>query len=510
MLESLNGNINTIGKLLRLTAEKYGSKPCIKYLRNEEVVEVSYKDFFVNSFKAALYLKSKISERKHIAVIGKTSYEFLIYLNAVYISGNVAVVLSDDRKMEDTVSLLKDSDSEVLLYGSSIRNHLDFIQKECPMSFTLDMEDENLFADICSKEYPTREFEKDFENPEDCASIIYTSGTSGVSKGAMLSSNAIVSNVFYREMSFEGEHVALNVLPLHHIFSFSCDYLKNLKDGVTICLNGDISNINSNLLLFEPSFIRLVPMMVETLVRRMRIIKKNSPELSPREAAERVFGKNLRNIIASGAKLNAVMAKELEEAGITIRQGYGMTETGPRISVPDGKTCADSGGRVISICNVRIENGEIQVQSPSLMMGYYKKSEETAKVFTQDGWFRTGDIGYMTPDRELFITGRLKNIIVLSNGENVSPEEIEKNFSSEQLIKEILVFEEKGKIAADIYPDYDYAKKNGITDIDSAVNSIVDKINSQDIDAREIARIHIKTEPLPKTSTGKIIREKGE
>ena len=510
MLESLNGNINTIGKLLRHAAEQYGNKPCIRYLRNNEIIEASYKDFFTHSFKAALYLRSKISERKHIAVTGKTSYEFLVYLNAVYISGNVAVVLSDERKIEDTVSLLKDSDSEVLLYGSTIRNHMNLIQSKCPISFTLDMEDKALFADICNTEYPEEDFENDFENPEDCASIIYTSGTSGVSKGAMLSSNAIVSNVFYREMSFEGEHVALNVRPLHHIFSFSCDYLKNLKDGVTICLNGDISNINSNLLLFEPSFIRLVPMMVETLVRRMRIVKKTNPELNPREAAEKVFGRKLKNIIASGAKLNSVMAQELEEAGITIRQGYGMTETGPRISVPDGKTCADSGGRVISICDVRIENGEIQVKSPSLMMGYYKKEEETAKVFTEDGWFRTGDIGYLTDDRELFITGRLKNVIVLSNGENVSPEEIERNFSAEQLIKEILVYEEKGKIAADIYPDYDYASKNDITDIETAVSSIVDKINALDIDAREIAKIYITDNPLPKTSTGKIIRKKGD
>ncbi len=509
MSKDLCGSTNTITKLLRHTAEKYGNKPCIKYIKDDEVISVSYKNFFLHSTAVASYIKEKHPERCHVAIIGKTDYEFLVSLNAVFISGNVAVPLADDRRIEETAALLNDSDAQMLLYNAGVGAQLDELKQNCPQLNTfVDMGDKalfaKLFADAENQPLPSPEHEQ----PEECAAIIYTSGTSGASKGAMLTSHALVSNVFYREMSFEGEHVALNVLPLHHIFCFSCDYLKNLKDGVTLCLNGDISNITQNLLRFEPTFIRLVPMMVETLVRRMRIIKRNNPDLSPTEAAHRVFGRRLRNIIASGASLNASMASELEEAGITIRQGYGMTETGPRIAVPDGKTCAASGGRVISICDVRIKDGEIQVKSPSLMTGYYKKPEETAEVFTEDGWFRTGDMGRLTEDRELFITGRLKNIIVLSNGENVSPEEIEKKFAHIPLVKEILVFAHKDRIAADIYPDAEYAEKSGITDIEGEISRIVEEINAQDIDAREIAVINIQDSPLPKTPTGKIIRHK--
>ena len=292
------------------------------------------------------------------------------------------------------------------------------------------------------------------------------------------------------------------------IFSFSCDYLKNLKDGVCICLNSSLAALNEELLLFRPTVLRLVPTVADSLLRRVRILRKREPSLSPRAAAERVFGSGIRNIIVSGASYSAANDREFAEMGITVRQGYGMTETGPRIAVPDGRTCAASGGRIISICQVRLQNGEIQVKSPSLMTGYYKREEETRAMFTEDGWLRTGDLGRITPDNELFIIGRLKNVIILGNGENVSPEEVESAYFTEPLVAEIEVFEADGKIAAEIWPDEAYARSAGITDIEAAVRALVERKNKENIAAREIDCVFLRKEPLPKTETGKIKRRK--
>lgn len=505
-----DNDVLTVRDLLLWTAERYEDKPCIKYVEQDNVITKSYREMCEDSFAVCRYIREMFKERLHVVIIGKTNYEYISCLNGIFVGGNVAVPMAYDMTPEDTAQQINDSDAQLVFYDGAFADRAEATFALCPkLKKTIDITDKKLFRDIY-KNYNAESDKAQLSDveidPDDCTVIIYTSGTTGEKKGAMLSSRAIISNVYYKELSYEGENVALNVLPMYHIFCFSCDYLKNLKDGVNICLNGDIANINANLLRFEPTVVRMVPMVLESLVRRVHIVMRTNPELSIKEAGERVLGRRLRNIIAAGAALSPAVADEFEQMGINIRQGYGMTETGPRISVPDGKTCATSCGRIISICKVRIENGEIQVKSPSLMMGYYKRPEETKAVFTEDGWFKTGDMGRISPDNELFITGRLKNVIILSNGENVSPEEIEKKFIGEPLIKEILVYEDNGKIAAQIYPDFDLAEKTGVSDIAAALQKLVDDKNAADAASREIDKIVVREIPLERTSTGKIIR----
>lgn len=248
----------------------------------------------------------------------------------------------------------------------------------------------------------------------------------------MLSTNALVGNIMYKEYIniFSERTSTLSVLPMHHIYCFSGDYLKNLCDGVQVCLNGNLSDIVPNLERFEPNAMRVVPMIAQHLLQRIKITAAKNPDITPAEAAKIVLGKNLNWIVSGGAYLDPLLVEEYDKLGIMLRQGYGMTEVGCRISVPDRGVSTESVGRVINICDVRTENGEIQIKTPTIMLGYYKMPEETAKMFTEDGWFRTGDIGYVTEDRQLFITGRVKNLIILSSGENVSPEAIEKKFKN--------------------------------------------------------------------------------
>lgn len=505
----ITGGINTIGKMLRHTAESFEEKPAVKYRENGEIVSKSYRKFYEDSLSVGAYIKGICEERMHIALITKTNYEFLTAMNGVFISGNVAVPFAPDIPVSEAVELLDDCDASLVITDFNAFKSEEEIFSLCPkVKYVFDVSNKEKFSEIYDRKGISEKYLRLYdENPEECTAIIYTSGTTGRRKGAMLSSGAIMSNIFFKEMNFEGNHVALNVLPMHHIFSFSCDYLKNLKDGVTICLNIEKSQIMNDFLTFEPSVVRLVPMIFDTLVRRVRMIRKRQPQLTPREAAEKVFGRRLHSVIISGAAFSPEAEKEFEEMGLEVRQGYGMTETGPRIAVPNGRTCIKSGGGVISICDVRIVDGEIQVKSPSLMTGYYKRPEETAAVFTEDGYLRTGDLGYMTEDGELFVTGRLKNIIILSNGENVSPEEIEKKYIISPLIKEIIVYEKDGKIAADIFPDYDYAKAEGI-DIEKAINELVREENAKDVAAHEIDFVQITDKPFPKTSTGKTIRKR--
>lgn len=506
-MEDITGGINTIGKVLRYTAQTYEDKTAIKYMTAEGLKEHSYRSFYEDSLSVGAYLKTLCPDKMHIALIAATNYRFLTAINASMLSGNVAVPFAPDIAKEEAVMLLDDCDASFVITDFQSFESADEIFTRCPkVKFVLDIRDDEKFSAIYSRECVDEIYLDIFDEKDETAAIIYTSGTTGRRKGAVLSSYALVSNIFFKEMNFEGDNVALNVLPLHHIFSFSCDYLKNLKDGVTICLNLEKSRIFNDFLTFEPSVVRLVPMIFDAMCRRVRMIRKRRKDLSPREAAEQVFGRRLHSVIISGAAFSPEAETEFVEMGLEVRQGYGMTETGPRIAVPDGKTCIQSGGRVISICQARIVDGEIQVKSPSLMTGYYKLPKETEEVFTEDGYLRTGDLGRLTEDNELFITGRIKNVIILSNGENVSPEEIEIKYVVNPLVREIIVYENNGGIAAKIYPDFEYAEKNGIN-VEEAINELVRQQNAEDIAAREIDKVEIVNEPLPKTKTGKILRK---
>lgn len=508
-----DNDVLTVRQLLDWTEKEYGDKTCIKYFRDGEIKVKTYRDMCQDSYSMARYIRSLNPERMHIALIAKTNYEYISCLNGIFMSNNVAVPMAYDASPEDTAVLINDADVEMVFFDDSYSHNEEALRKLCPkVKYYIDLSNPGFFENIY-KSYNSESknaYLSDVNiDPDDCTIIIYTSGTTGTRKGAMLSSRAVISNVYYKEKAFDStSKVTLNVLPMYHIFCFSCDYLKNLKDGATICLNGDIKNINENLLRFNPHFMRMVPMVLESLLRKTRIIRKSHPELSPREAAEQVFGKNLTHIIAGGAPLSGKVSKEFEDMGIAVRQGYGMTETGPRISVPDGKTCGSSVGRVISTCRVRIKDGEIQVKSPSLFMGYYKRPEETEKVFTDDGWLRTGDMGRLTDDNELFITGRLKNIIILSNGENVSPEELEKKFADEPMVKEVVVYGEGNSIVAEVYPDFDHAARSGVSDIQKYMDEAIDRINASGSASHIIDRAVIRNEPFMRTSTGKIVRPK--
>lgn len=505
--------VKTVRDLIDRSARLYGSKPFIKYQNGDEIIEKSFETLRENSLAICRYIRSVCPDRMHIAIIGKTSYEYITALTGILVSGNVFVPFAPNTSVEEAVELFEDGDIDALFYENAYESRAKEIAEKCGRLKTLvNMGDAAWFADIYEKYSENSEFASLSEIELDsskCAAIIYTSGTTGVRKGVMLSSDNLIANITYPELELDKSDVLLSVLPMHHIFCISCDYFRPLLDGLTVCLNGEMSNIGRSLAAFRPTTMRAVPMIYETLIRKVNILHKKFPDLEPRKVAEMVFGKNIKWLAVGGAYLGPGLVDEYKKYGIMLRQGYGMSETSPKITTADfSDNHTDSSGKLLkSIFDVRIVDGEIQVKGRSVMLGYYKKPEETAAVFTEDGYLKTGDLGRFSEDgTHLYVTGRLKNLIILSNGENISPEELEAKFVDEKVIKEIIVSAENDRIIAEVYPDAEYAAAMGIDDIKAYLKGKIKEANRGEKPEREIAKLRLRETPFPKTTTNKIKR----
>ena len=269
-----------------------------------------------------------------------------------------------------------------------------------------------------------------------------------------------------------------------------------------------MTKLAAHILLFEPTVMRMVPMMAKGLYNRIAIMSRQQPGKSLFQIKEEVLGKRLHKVVSGGGYLAPELAANYSRLGISIAQGYGMSECSPKISSPDWNRPdkVASVGKLVEGCQVRIVDEEIQVKSPSVMMGYYKEPDKTAEAITEDGWLCTGDIGYLDEEGFLYLTGRKKNLIILSNGENVAPEQLENLFEDERLIEDILVFGEDDAICAEVYPNFKYAEAANISDIEGTVQEIIKKHNQKLPSYKRIMQCRIREVPFAKTSSKKIIR----
>ena len=245
-------------------------------------------------------------------------------------------------------------------------------------------------------------------------------------------------------------------------------------------------------------------MIAASVLNRMNQMAEKIPIKSLSE--KKYSAKTFSVIYTGGAYLSPEIIIGYREFGIEIAQGYGMTECSPRICTGvKGCTHLESVGRIVPGCEVKItDEHEIWVKSPSVMQGYYHNPEETANSLTPDGWLKTGDLGWQDDDGYLYITGRKKNLIILSNGENVSPEEIENQFAYFAPIKEIVVYAENGQIIAEVFPNPDYISD----DIQAEIQAKIDEVNDKFPPAKQIVKLVIREKEFPKTASKKIIRAK--
>ena len=338
--------------------------------------------------------------------------------------------------------------------------------------------------------------------PEDLATIMFTSGTTGKSKGVMLTHRNLAENATAQDMGYEPGMVIMTVLPIHHAYCLSMDILKGTSIGVVICINDSLLRVAKNIKLFEPNMILMVPLMIETLAKKLE-----ETVLIPAPLIKaKVFGKQFHTICSGGAYLNPSYIDLFKKYGITILQGYGMTECAPVISTNCNSAKKDGSiGRCMPNCEAKIVDEEIWVKGSSVMQGYYKMPEETAETL-EDGWLKTGDLGYMDEDGFLFLTGRKKNLIITRNGENVSPEEIENKLGANRLVQEVLVRDSEGLIEAEIFPDLEYASKKRIKDLEGELQKIIDEYNKTAPLYKRVFKLKVRDVEFEKNTTKKIKR----
>ena len=504
-------NVHTLYDLLETAAVDYENQVFLRYEKDGIIYEKGYRTFAMDTRAVTAWMAHKneeVGRKLHVALLGKCSYEYLTVLMGVANAGSIAVPLDVQLSKESLEENLRRAEVDILFFDYDYLSDAEYLKERI----------ENIQGIICiqqrkahfstpqiHREYRTPAFDVEV-NPDDCAVVIFTSGTTGHGKGVMLSHANLLDNLF---SSDDGQETCLSVLPIHHVFCISGDLLLTLRYGSTLCLCDDVTKFLYYIDLFQPTMLRIVPMMAKMLLNRVAITSKKHPERDLEHVKAQIMGSRLHKIVSGGGYLSETLAKGLAELGVVTGQGYGMSECAPKISSPDygNMDKLASVGKPVRGCQIRFVDGEIQVKSPSVMMGYINDPELTAEAITEDGWLCTGDLGYMDDDGFLYLNGRKKNLIILSNGENVSPELIENNFDGERLIGDIIAFGDGDTISAEVYPNFEYAQVHGIRDIQGALNQIVAKHNELLPSYAKISQCIVRNQPFKKTSSKKIIRK---
>ena len=508
----MNGQIETIKDIIDYAAEEYGPQAAFRYKVRKEVADRTYQDLKRDSEAFGNALISFGMQGKHVAVIGPTTYEWVVSYFGTADSGGVVVPLDAQLPAADLCELLDRADIEVLVYDELRKDAAAMAGEKCPkIRYFISMQaaesrDAGDGREILSLHTLLGEKEGELQfspDPDSLCAILFTSGTTGRSKGVMLTHRNLADNAVCLDMGIPAGTVSMTVLPIHHAYCFTMDILKGLSIGLTICINDSIMHVAKNMKLFQPEIILMVPMIVESVYRKLQ----EAGGLIPRKlVAKAAFGGKLKTICSGGAYLAPELVRAFADYGITVLQGYGMTECSPVISTNlSGDSREGSVGRLLPNCEAKAVDGELWVRGSSVMRGYYKMPEETAETL-RDGWLRTGDLGYVDEDGFVFLTGRSKNLIILKNGENISPEELENELAKSPLVREVLVREWDNVIQAVIFPDQEYADKKRIRDVPGRLQELVDEYNAGLPLYKKIRSLKVRDQEFEKTTSKKIKR----
>lgn len=489
----------TMKDIVEFGAETYKSQSAFRYKVRKTVVSKTYEDVKRDCESLSSILEYLHMIGKHVAVIGPTSYEWIISYFGIVNSGGVVVPVDAQLPAGEICSLLDRADVSMLIYDELRADAAELAMKTCD-KLTKAVSMQVHLPKLLTEHGGPYSAELD---PDRLCAILYTSGTTGPSKGVMLTHRNLADNATCLDMKIPAASVSMTLLPIHHAYCFTMDILKALFIGMTICINDSIMHVSKNIKLFKPDIILLVPMVIQSIYAKLQ----DTGSLLPKKlVAKAAFGGNLRIICSGGAYLDPIYIERFEEYGITILQGYGMTECSPLISTNLEWNKKDASvGKLIPNCEAKVVDEELWVRGSSVMLGYYNMPEETAMTL-EDGWLKTGDLGYVDEDGFVFITGRKKNLIILSNGENVSPEELENQLEKYPLVKEVMVSGQDAGIQAEIFPDYDYAKKKHVKDIPETLQKAVDECNSQMPLYKKITGIKVRETEFDKTPSKKIKR----
>ena len=539
-------------------AERYGDKDRYVYKRKKQEFHFTFNDMlahvnYIGSAMNALGVAGKFA-----GVTGDTHPDYVATYIATTSCGGVIVPLDKEISAEQFTKFVNLCELQLLVYTESMHKKLLPLYDQMPtvkyivcIDFNGEKPEDPRFMTfeeflaLGKKAYDEgdRTAANHVVDRDAVCTILFTSGTTGTSKGVMLSQKNLTTSAYdcCAIIDANAEDTLVSVLPIHHAYEFTICQLAAPNIGISIFINDSIKNTLRNFASFKPTGLILVPLYVETMQKKIwaEIEKKGKTKLVktmipiarklPRSIRRKIFkdiidafGGNLKFIVCGGAPLRTELIQEFDAFGIKICEGYGITECSPLISCnPFNKRKPHSAGLVVNHMEARIdkespedETGEITVHGDAVMCGYYKNPEATAAVMTEDGWFKTGDIGYMDKEDYIYITGRKKNVIIASNGKNVFPEELEEHLGVSELINEIVVVGRKGEepgevvITALVYPDYDKFEGKSKEEIQAAIEAEVDTVNKKLPTFKHIKCVEIRETEFEKNTSRKIMRYK--
>lgn len=519
-----------------------GPKPAVSWFtRRQERRCYTYEQFtdHVYALREALRLHDLVG--KHIAIISENSYEWLVAYMATVSCGSVAVCI-DAEQSDDTIrQMLALADAHAAFVNGA---YLSICESVLPAEKLI------CFPDGADPKFPAyADFMEEGEaslnsaaektdyhlDPNQTASIVFTSGTSSLAKPVMLTHRNILKNATDAMRYVMTYDRVFTHLPFYHSYGMTCGVISTLVHSGEVIINGNLRTVSRDILLSNADTIMTVPLLLETIVNQIWLTAEKSGKsaqlkkafsivrflhklgIRPKIAAldeirKKAFG-SIHVVIAGGAALSGHVEETLHLLGLTVLQGYGISECSPLVAVNTNTFHRfGSVGPILDSFESKIVDGEIWLKGPSLMPGYYNSPELTAEVM-EDGWFKTGDIGHIDKNGFLFITGRKKNLIVFKNGKKIAPEKIEELISRIPLVREVVVYGAANgasaddiKLAASIYPDPDRSQDMSSYDILASLQKSIDEINATLPLYQHILMINIHKEPFAKTGTKKIKR----
>lgn len=546
--------VETIRDILLKACQRYGDKAACKTKYSGTFQPASYDEIRSRSEKLATCLFDLgIEKGDRVAILGENRTEWIVAYFAVTTAGFVAVPIDRDLKEREIRHILDFSESKVLIASEDYLKLIQYDRETLPaLQKTISMEGRKDGSDLSFTEALAKGTESlndgnqkyaDAEVfPDDLAVIIFTSGTTGTSKGVMLSHNNIASNVVGTSfhIKVDGNDTLLSVLPLHHTYEATAGMLTAFYQGATVCHAESLRRIVDNLVETKATAMLGVPAIYEAIYRRIKtgieqkgktkfaiakgvaslsekILRKSIRKKLFHQVHEKIGG-HLRLLISGGAALAPEVSRGFRELGIDFMQGYGLTEFSPIISVNRLDKFKDgTAGVPIPCCEVKIVNDEIVVKGPCVMQGYYKNQAATDEVI-KDGWLHTGDLGFIDKDGLLNINGRSKSVIVTLNGKNIYPEEIEFLLLESKYVLECVVWggpeldPTQVEVQAIIVPNSDTFDDEfgpaGYDEIktEEIIAQVVKRTNRQLANYKRIKKFTLRTEEFEKTTTRKIKR----
>ena len=550
MIEVFGERLESIRDIINNSNNKYKDAIGIQEKKNKKIVSYTYEQLRNDVYALGTKLIDMGLKDKHIAIVGENSYNWIVSYLAIITGVGVAVPLDKELDSEQISKLLEKGDASAVLFSKGFLSSIDESIENSKLEFAACLNDTDKYTDVQTLINEGRQlinegstvYEDSIVNVNELNVIMFTSGTTGFNKGVMISQNNLLVNIEQSCKAFGIYHSTVAVLPFHHIYENVCGMIAPITVGMTLFINDSLKYLSKNLKLVKPELEIMVPLFLETMEKSIRVelkrmnvekVFENSIKVSNfllksgidlrRLLFRKVhanFGGKLKAIVCGGAALKPELITFFGDIGITIHNGYGITECTPLISVNLNKKGDHfSVGKIFSSCEVKIDNkneegiGEILVKGPNVMIGYYKDDESNEKSFT-NGWFRTGDYGSIDADKNLVICGRKKNLIVLSNGKNVHPEELE-GYIYEMMpyVKESLVYIDKNKkgsevISTYVYLDQDFSSGKSLEELESILKEDLKKVNKKLPSFKKIQHIYIKEEEFEKNSSKKIIRQK--